>query len=284
MGNCKSARLITVASFDAASNMAIDEAILEAHLAGLVPPTLRIYKFDPPAISLGYAQKLDEKTLANIASQSISIVRRPTGGRAVLHQGDLTYSFVASSLRANQSQDLDRQSVWLSETVLGAYQQICQALIFACAQLGIDLEMGARKSIAQSEIDCFQATTVADLHFQGRKLVGSAQVRRKGAILQHGSIILNQPQDLMHSLLGQIDVENSEQPFSHHANLFEILGGNIPIEEIQDALVSGFEKAFSMKFVPASLNDEEHHLCENLRHNYVLAEPPAMQRSGTGQG
>jgi len=90
-------RLISCASHDAATNMAIDEAILEAHLAGQVPPTLRIYQFSPPAVSFGYAQKIDNGLMTRIKKQNFAVVRRPTGGRAVLHMGDLTYAFICSS-------------------------------------------------------------------------------------------------------------------------------------------------------------------------------------------
>src|SRR6516225_9825376 len=119
----KTARFISLGRFDAATNMAIDEAILEANLDKDAPPTLRLYEFTPPAVSIGYSQRLDSKTIKNIDASGFAIVRRPTGGRAVLHKNDLTYSFVGSSRQVG----VDRDNI-LSTSVIGSYKQICQGL------------------------------------------------------------------------------------------------------------------------------------------------------------
>ncbi|PWU01325.1 MAG: hypothetical protein C5B53_03030 [Candidatus Melainabacteria bacterium] len=261
-GDAKTARFIACGSFDAASNMAIDEAILEAHLEDLVPTTLRLYQFSPPTVSIGYSQKLNAETQNKISSNGFALVRRPTGGRAVLHQNDLTYSFVGSS-RLSDSAAGDGI---LSESVIGAYKQICQGLICAFRQLGFELEIGNSRSLGSDRIDCFQATTVADLHYQGRKLVGSAQVRRRHAVLQHGSIILNQPQELMSALTG----EDQNGQSTHHANLYELAGRIVSIAELETALRSGFEQAFSIKFVPSPLTDKETEICQNLLVKYAV--------------
>src|SRR5687768_17097271 len=113
-------RFIPYAVHDAADNMAIDEAILDAHLEGLVSPTLRIYGWEPRAVSIGYGQKLSYTVESRIRSRGYDVVRRPTGGRAVLHEYELTYSFVGSAGHA------DELSGALSDSVIGAYKQICQ--------------------------------------------------------------------------------------------------------------------------------------------------------------
>jgi lipoyl(octanoyl) transferase len=264
----RKARLISYQSNDAISNMAIDEAILEAHLQGLVPPTLRLYRFWPSALSIGYSQRLSQARIEKLKSHSIAIVRRPTGGRAVLHQNDLTYSFVGSSGPHDPT-------AFLAESVIGAYGQICQGLIFAFKELGIDLEIGRSKPLRQGEVDCFEATTVADLHYHGKKLVGSAQMRRKQAVLQHGSIILDQPQESMQLLIGENNNGHSvgtSTELAHHANLFEIVGRPLAIEEIEKAMQFGFERAFSVNFVPSPLIDAELSICQKLQSKYASEE------------
>lgn len=265
-------RFISFSCHDAATNMAIDEAILEAHLKGLVPPTLRIYQFTPPALSLGYAQHLAPEVVDNIAASGIPIVRRPTGGRAVLHDNDLTYSFVASS--ASQDSEAANGHALLSQALPQAYAEICQGLINAFTEFGITLELGQSKSRLSSHQDCFATTTISDLHYQGKKLIGSAQIRRKHGVLQHGSIILNQPQELMGALLsstGEHDPSSNKESKTadRHANLFEILGETASIDRLQSALKSGFEKAFSKHFVPGGLSQAEWALVEQLKPKYV---------------
>ena len=261
-GNANTARFIASDSFDAASNMAIDEAILQAHLEDLVPTTLRLYQFSPATVSVGYSQKLSGETINKITSKGLALVRRPTGGRAVLHQNDLTYSFVGSSRLTNSP----RGNGMLSESVIAAYKQICRGLILGFKQLGIEVEIGSSKSLGSDRVDCFQATTVADLHYQGKKLVGSAQVRRRHAVLQHGSIILNQSQELMRDLIG----EDKNGQSAHHANLYELAGRTITVEELEVALRSGFEQAFSIEFVPSPLSKRELDIRQQLLVKYAV--------------
>lgn len=264
-------RLIPYSVHSAADNMAIDEAILDAHLEGLVSPTLRLYGWEPPAISIGYGQKLSGTVESRIRSKGYDVVRRPTGGRAVLHQFELTYSFVGSAGSA------DEFAGALSDSVIGAYKQICQGLIRAFEDLGFSLELGESSRDYKSNQDCFLATTSADLHYQGKKMIGSAQLRRKSAILQHGSILLNQPQDLMSLLLKEddqnssangSDKENVKTETQRHANLFEILGEPVSIPRLQESLKKGFERAFSKEHEIATLTEHEIACAEQYRARY----------------
>lgn len=266
-------RLIPYSIHDAAENMAIDEAILDAHLEGLVTPTLRLYGWEPRAVSIGYGQKLSNTVESRMKSRGYDVVRRPTGGRAVLHEFELTYSFVGS---AGGADDLGGG---LSDSVIGAYKQICQGLILAFRELGVDLELGESSSNYKNAQDCFLATTSADLHYQGKKMIGSAQLRRKSAVLQHGSILLNQPQDLMNALLKEGDAnarnENSEKnpktELQRHANLFEILGAAVSTPRLQEAMKTGFESAFANQFEIGELTLHETNLAKQYRARYQLA-------------
>ena len=158
--------------------MAIDRWLIEQHQVGLHPPTLRFYTWSPPAISLGYHQSSWPEFWQQLTWKGapVELVRRPTGGRAVLHQGDLTYAVVTSGLSGSRVQ---------------VYQTICEFLIQGWRSLGVELHYG---SVGRGYIhnpSCFGTATGADLVLaDGTKFIGSAQKRRGEAILQHGSIRL----------------------------------------------------------------------------------------------
>jgi lipoate-protein ligase A len=158
--------------------MSIDQWLLEQHQQGLQPPTLRFYTWSPVAISLGYHQKQYPEHWQALGwqDQPVDLVRRPSGGRAVLHQGDLTYAVIASGF---------------SGTRMQAYGQICEFLIQGWRSIGVELQYGTAGRGYIHNPNCFGTATVADLVLpNGEKLIGSAQLRRGDAILQHGSIRL----------------------------------------------------------------------------------------------
>jgi lipoate-protein ligase A len=281
---------------EAAWNMAIDEAILEAHLQRRSPTTLRFYGWAPPAVSLGYAQRIDERVIADIISRGFRVVRRPTGGRAVLHQGDLTYSFVGSSSpsvggQSNGAHATDAESkchpnaahsignhstsgqltgsdvALLPPSVSESYLQICEGLIQGLKRLGLDAEIGRGKGGYNRFQDCFQSTTSADLQVNGLKIVGSAQLRRKHAVLQHGSILLNQDQLLMPQLLS---LATSAPTSPRHCNVFDMIG-TLPIEKIEQALLEGFYHANGQRFEKGTLTDFEIELAKSLLPKYAIA-------------
>ncbi|MDF2929271.1 MAG: biotin/lipoate protein ligase [Anaerospora sp.] len=168
-----------------AANMAIDEAIVEAHSAGLVPPTLRFYTWQPAALSIGYFQKIREEVqLEACRSQGIDLVRRITGGRAVLHDQELTYSAVV------------REDIpVLPPTLLGSYRYLSQGLLAGLNKQGVAAEMtlpGAafgQSSRLPKNGACFDAPSFYEITVDRKKLIGSAQVRKNGTLLQHGSIL-----------------------------------------------------------------------------------------------
>ncbi|MNK62428.1 Octanoyltransferase LipM [compost metagenome] len=171
-------RLLPDTVGDAAWNMALDEALLESHRLGLTPPTLRFYSWEPAALSLGYAQPLGDVNLDACQKAGIAVVRRSTGGRAVLHQGEFTYAVIASE--------------GFPASVAGTYRMITEVLAQAIARLGVPADIAPGKLSRAGSASCFQSATQADLVALGRKLVGSAQTRRDGAFLQHGSLMLTQ--------------------------------------------------------------------------------------------
>lgn len=252
-------RFLPYAERDAFWNMAIDEAILESHTAGKVPPTLRLYGFTPAAVTVGLSQKIPPSSVRRIQDRGIDVVRRPTGGRAVLHADDLTYSFVGGALSAPPG-----LQGFLSDGINESYKQICAGLIEAFAILGLQSDLGTTGSQYRHLQDCFMATTGCDLHHQGTKLIGSAQVRRRGVVLQHGSAPLNQAPGLMSELLD----EPVDPTAKRHINIFEVLGRTVSWAEFEDAFTRGFEKAFGVPVVRAELSETELTRAKELQLQY----------------
>ena len=177
-------RLLRTPPAKGAWNMAIDEAILEFAGRGEVPPTLRLYAWSPACLSLGYAQPISDVNLGGLQNQGWDIVRRPTGGRAILHTDELTYSICG---RKSEPQ--------LAGSVLESYQRLSLFLLEALHLLGIDAN--ASKEITQLDSEdkgnpvCFEVPSNYEITVNGKKLIGSAQARRNSGVLQHGSLPLS---------------------------------------------------------------------------------------------
>jgi lipoate-protein ligase A len=280
-------RWLPYAEGEAAWNMAVDEAILESHRQGHSPTTLRFYGWAPPAVSIGYAQRIDALVVDDIIARGFSVVRRPTGGRAVLHQGDLTYSYVGSSGVNSSSEHSssrhagcsslsnspsDGNLALLPPSVSKSYLQICEGLIEGLKRLGIEAEIGRGKGGYNRFQDCFQTTTSADLQVNGLKVVGSAQLRRKHAVLQHGSILLNQDQLLMPQLLsGSTSAQlSSDQANPRHCNVFDLIEV-LPIKQIEQAFLEGFCQTSGQRFEQGRLTDLEIELARTLLPKYSIA-------------
>jgi lipoate-protein ligase A len=169
-----------------ARNMAIDEAILAAVEAGHSPPTLRVYGWSPPCISLGHSQDpAHELDLAAVAERGYDLVKRATGGRAVLHIDELTYSIIARA---------DAEPWCLTQAL--SYREISQAVARALSAsgFGVTLDRGypvERPQALRAMTPCFASTARSEVVFGDRKVVGSAQRRTRGAFLQHGSILVS---------------------------------------------------------------------------------------------
>jgi lipoate-protein ligase A len=184
-------RLIPLLRASGEVQMAIDRWLLEQHQAGKHPPVLRFYTWASPTISLGYHQRRWSSSWQQLVWQEmpIQLVRRPTGGRAVLHQGDLTYMVVTSGLSSKR---------------IEAYQAICEFLIQGWRSLGVDLHYGSAGRGYIHNPNCFGTATGADLVLaDGSKLIGSAQLRRGTAILQHGSMRLEPDTKLFTQVFGE---------------------------------------------------------------------------------
>jgi lipoate-protein ligase A len=168
----------------AAENMAIDEAVFRQNRREALPPTLRFFGWQPPAVSLGYFQKTSRDIdVETCRREGIDIVRRPTGGKAVLHEHEMTYSLVAA---------IDHPL--FTGDILGTYRIISACIVEALKRLGLTPEMVSEgRSAAGTPLEayCFAAPSKYELLVGGRKICGSAQVRGGGAFLQHGSLLID---------------------------------------------------------------------------------------------
>ena len=173
-------RLLETPSARGNWNMAVDEVLMESHKMG-APPVLRLYSWSPPAISFGYFQKpADEIDIERCASNGIDYVRRLSGGRGVLHDKELTYSVII------------KESL-LPGSIPDTYKKITTALVKGLTEFGMEassfaIGMPAGKRKGKKTPLCFDTTETADLTFKDKKIIGSAQVRIGGIILQHGSL------------------------------------------------------------------------------------------------
>ena len=175
-------RLILDGAHRGAWNMAVDEALGEAVDAGRSAPVLRLYRWSPSCLSLGFSQPFEAANSAFCAARGVEVVRRPTGGRAVLHDLELTYAVLAPLGSGPFTHDLQ-----------AAYRAICRALLAGLAALGVPAEVSGQPEgdpiKPTRAIPCFSGPAAGEVVAGGRKLVGSAMRRFGDAILQHGSIL-----------------------------------------------------------------------------------------------
>jgi lipoate-protein ligase A len=234
-------RLLVTEPLPGAANMALDEALLDARIAGASPPTLRFFAWAPPAVSLGYGQPLDARIdLEAARALGVDVVRRPTGGSAILHEGpdlELTYSVVARDGDFAGADDL-----------LESYRFIGQALLAGLRDLGVPANLvPARPSPAASmPAFCFARTASYELEVSGRKLVGSAQRRRGPGFLQHGSVMLGAEPERLRRVFPR------EAPLAGLTTIEAALGRRPGFAEVARALARGFELAHDVRLVPAA--------------------------------
>ncbi|NJK56460.1 MAG: lipoate--protein ligase family protein [Pleurocapsa sp. SU_5_0] len=233
--------------------MAIDRYLLEQHRQGKHPPTLRLYTWQPAAISLGYHQPEYPDFWHDLTwqGQPLDIIRRPTGGRAVLHQGDLTYAIVTSIAPGKR---------------LEVYQYICQFLITGWRSLGVDLNYGtATKEYIQQQ-NCFATATGADLvTTAGNKVIGSAQLRRGKALLQHGSMILNTDKQLYRQVFKTDLAQNLCEVIPQSSNPLTTDPQSELTAKIVERLVQAASAIFKIDLVKQPLSTKEWQDIANTR-------------------
>jgi len=265
-------RLLLTPPARGAWNMAVDEAILDAVSRGASQPTLRLYTWEPPCLSLGYAQPIADVDIPSLKNNGWEIVRRATGGRAILHTDELTYS-VCSPFD-------DRH---LAGSVLESYKYIANALLAALKDLGIPAQMkeDTRPDSSRSNPVCFEVPSSYEITAMGKKLIGSAQVRRKDGILQHGSLPLSGDLSRITRVLvfpNESTRKVAEKRLLARATTVEsVLGNAIAMSTVTQAFVWAFETVLKLNFEPGVLSSlEEKRADELIQEKYT--SPPWTER------
>ncbi|MDR3337483.1 MAG: lipoate--protein ligase family protein [Treponema sp.] len=228
-------RLLKTGFHNGFYNMALDEALLEAVARGNSPPVLRLYGWEPSAVSVGYFQGLEEEVdVGACKRRGVDVVRRISGGGAVFHQAELTYSIIMPVAHPLSGATID-----------GAYEHLSGGIIQALALLGVSSRFAP----------------VNDILAGDRKISGNAQTRRMGCVLQHGTVLLDLDADLMFELL-RVPSEKVKDKLIRDVKervtgLKALLGRPVPYEAAEQALAEGFRRALALDYTSAEPRPEE---------------------------
>ena len=257
--------------------MAMDEAIFRVHQRKDSPPTLRLYSWSPPSISLGYFQKTrNEVDVFACSRYHIDIVRRPTGGKAVLHENDLTYAVIARE-----------HNPLFTPDILGTYRILSGCIADALSALGIHAEMSADARTSGSDslkAACFSSPSHYELLVNRRKICGSAQVRSRGVFLQHGSILLDFDPVKTCALLTPRDGDRERHIGKLResvTSVYEHIGVDIGVTAICRVLQRSFEKKLGIELVEGGLTAEEETLMTRLIKDKYSNNKWNMEGKGT---
>ncbi|MEM4297740.1 MAG: biotin/lipoate A/B protein ligase family protein [Nitrososphaerota archaeon] len=246
-------RLIGLTSHDAFMNMAVDEALVHQVSQRKAPNTIRLYRWKPSAVSIGFFQSVEQEVnLEACKREGVDVVRRITGGGAVYHdyEGEVTYSLIAHQEDPIIPSDIKR-----------SYEFICRAIVLGLERLGLKAEF----------------RPVNDIVINGRKVSGNAQTRRMKAVLQHGTVLVDVDVKKMFSFLKVSDekikdkvIKNVEERVT---SINRELGYKVSLKEVADSLAKGFEQSLGLGLVEGELDDEELSLAKRLRdEKYVTYE------------
>jgi len=251
-------RLLKLEVGDAFTNMAVDEAILTARIAGKVANTLRFYRWNPSAVSIGRFQDLfNEVQVENCRKRGVDIVRRITGGGAVYHDydGEITYSVIVDG------KDLGYADV----DIISAYKTVCKGLIEAAKILGTTAEF--------NPLDQKQCPNIT---IRGKKISGSAQSYRRGVLLQHGTFLVDLDHEKMFTFLkvpwAKTSMDVLEVSKKKLTSAKQELESRVSMEEVYKALVKGFQKALKIQLVEKKLTNYEEELAGKLHRNKFSTE------------
>jgi lipoate-protein ligase A len=241
--------------------MAVDEAILRAVAAEQAPPTLRLYAWRPACLSLGRAQPLADVDREALHAAGFGLVRRPTGGKAILHADELTYSLIAPEKEPR-----------VAGGIVESYRRLSAGLVRALERLGatgIETDRRAEWRAPEGPV-CFEEPSAYEITAGGRKLVGSAQMRAQCVVLQHGAIPL--VGDVARICLVLADHPGPAYVHSRATTVEEALGRAIAWDEAAEALAAGFAEALNLHLEPGKLTDAERAWAEELRVEKYAAE------------
>lgn len=210
-------------------NMDFDSFLLEEAIKNEEKePIIRFYGWSPACVSLGRNQSFDHINVEYCKTNNIDIVKRVTGGRGLLHDDEVTYSFICPC-----------DYLIGGESIIKSYKEISSAIIEGFKNIDINLELGGKKKVEASHDYCMLLSTGADLAYNGIKLIGSAQYRKQGYILQHGSILFSYKKEVIEKIFNEETKENS-------ITCIEEINQNITRLDVINAMTKGFKDYFSL--------------------------------------
>ena len=241
--------------------MAIDEAVVGDVVRGDSPPTLRFYAWSPPCLSLGRNQPLADVDSVACQAAGVDVVRRPTGGRAILHTDELTYSIA-----------LHQDDPRATGDIVDSYRRLSKGLLAGLLSLDVAATQVTDQGKQAGKLSpvCFEMPSNYEITVGGRKLVGSAQWRAKGGVLQHGSLPLNGDLGRIVDCLDLTAAEREEQRprvRQRATTLEESAGRFLPSEQVTQALIDGLVQALNVSLVRGELTDRERGLAAELRRD-----------------
>ncbi|OGN92477.1 MAG: hypothetical protein A2Y88_08805 [Chloroflexi bacterium RBG_13_48_10] len=253
--------------------MATDEALLETIGQQHSLPTLRLYSWEPACLSIGYAQPCADIDFQRLGDLGWNWVRRPTGGRAILHTDELTYSIIAPLAEPR-----------VAGGVLESYQRLSLALITALHALNIPAEAHPIHATGNSKANvavCFEVPSNYEIVVNGKKLIGSAQARRKNGVLQHGTLPLWGDLARITNVLYYSNEQDRNlaalRLLSHATTVETVLGYRVSWEMVAQAFIESFQSELDLELVKGELSDEEISITEELTRN-KYNHPAWLQR------
>jgi len=257
-------RVIKNSTYDGYMNMAIDEAIMKAYKEKKVDTTIRFYTWKPACISIGYFQKMEEEIDVDKCKEiGIDCVRRTTGGRAVLHDDELTYSIV-----------VDEKNPLMKGSIIETYRYISEGLANGLKMSGVEIDplTRANKDIKSDKSSvCFNSKSHYEISINNKKVVGSAQTRKEGIILQHGSIVLNFNVDKLMSVM-KIDELKREKlkkvTLKKATGIESEIGKTLDVNVLEKNIIKALETHFNIHIYEDELSDYEMNLAKQLYEKY----------------
>jgi lipoate-protein ligase A len=247
--------------FDGPLNMAVDEAILREVANGNSPPTLRFFDWQPPCLSLGYGQSLEDVDLDRLKERGWDLVRRPTGGKAILHTDELTYSVITPQTDPR-----------VEGGIVESYKRLSAGLMRGLELIDLlprNDHTVAKTPQTETEAVCFVVPSNYEITIIGKKLIGSAQARKQGVVLQHGSLPLTGDLTRICDTLRFEDEAAreaaKERVQARAITLADALGRTVTWEQAANAMKHGFREALNLEFESGELSEREWERARNLR-------------------